>query len=126
MTSGGGCDMKKLATLAACVVAAAFAAGPAPALDDAKQVFTGGNSGSGPSTRYSAPGIGNIYPIDFPSTGKGDAAAQIRMPAGTLSDLRVRVQTEGTATTGSVTVKLRVNGVDTTMSCSLGINGGSC
>lgn len=99
---------------------------PAEALGDGKQILTGGNSGSGPSVRYTGPGLGNLYNADFPDTGLGEAAASVVMPGGTLSKLRVSIVTQGTATTGGVVLTVRVNGVATALTCSLPTVGGIC
>jgi hypothetical protein len=108
-----------------------IALGPWPvtganALEDTTQLLTGGNSGSAGGTRFTAPGLGNTYNADFPGTGLGESAAQIRMTAGVLSKLRVKVVTEGTQDSGTVTVMVRLNGADTELTCSVGIAGGEC
>jgi len=118
------------AGLATAVVVAALVAGPgvraAAALEDGQQLLTGGNSGSGASTRFTAPGLGNLYGVDFPGTGLGEAAAQIRMTAGVVSKLRVSIVTEGTQDSGTVTAMVRLNGANTELTCSVGIAGGDC
>ena len=114
--------------LAAAALAAAMlvVAAPARALDDAQQLLVGGNSGSASSVRYTAPGLANIYGADFPGTGLGEQAAQIRMTAGTVGKLRVNVVTQGTATSGGVTITVRVNEADTILTCAVGTAGGEC
>ena len=96
-----------------------------PARAGAKYLLSGGNSGSGGGTRYTAPGLGNIYGPDFPDTGLGEQAAQIRMRAATLSLLKVSVVTSS-ATSGTVTVTVRINGAATDLSCSVDSEGGNC
>jgi len=98
--------------------AAAHAAGT-------KYLMSGGNSGSGASVRYTAPGHGNIYGANFPAAGLGEQAAQIRMRAARIGKLRVSILTES-ATSGSVVVTVRVNGVPTMLTCTVGFAGGNC
>ena len=114
--------------LAAIVLAGAVltAATPARALDDGEQLLVGGNSGSAGGIRYTAPGLANIYGADFPGTGLGEQAAQIRMTAGTLEKLRVNVVTQGNATSGNVAVTVRINEADTVLTCTVGTAGGDC
>ena len=99
--------------------------GSALALDDGQQLLIGGNSGSGANTRFTAPGPANIYGADFPDTGLGEAAAQIRMVAGTVGKFRANVVTQN-ATMGSVTMTVRINGLDTELACTVGKDGGDC
>lgn len=113
-----------LATTTALLLGGAPA--PAVALDDGQQLLIGGNSGSASGTRFTAPGLANIYNADFPDTGLGEAAAQIRMVAGTVGKFRANILTQGNATSGSVTLTVRVNGVDTDLTCSVGKDGGDC
>ena len=98
----------------------------AAALTDGQQLLVGGTSGSASGTRYGAPGLANTYNDDFPATGLGESAAQIRMTAGTLGKFRLAVVTEGTATSGTVTVTVRLNGANTVLTCSVGTDGGDC
>jgi len=116
------------ARLAAVAAALAIAAAPeaAIALDDGQQLLVGGTSGSGSTNLFTAPGIANTYGNDFPGTGLGESAAQIRMVAGTIGKFRLNVVTQGNATSGTVTVTVRVNGVNTELTCSVGIGGGDC
>jgi hypothetical protein len=90
-----------------------------------RYLLTGGTSGSASSTRYTAPGLANTYSANFPAAGLGEQAAQIRMRGARLSKLRVSVVTEN-ATSGSVTVTVRVNGAPTVLTCSVGFAGGGC
>ena len=112
--------------LATAAVVIAVLAGPAAALDDGQQILAGGTSGSGAGVRYGAPGLANTYNLDFPDTGLGEVAAQIRMTEGKLSKFRVSVATQGNATSGSVTVTVRLNEADTVLTCTVGTDGGDC
>lgn len=114
-----------LASLAL-VGAVLSAAVPAHAVDDGQQLLVGGTSGSGAGVRYGAPGLANTYNDDFPGTGLGEQAAQIRMTAGTLGKFRASVVTQGNATSGTVTVTVRINEVDTVLTCTVGTMGGDC
>jgi hypothetical protein len=97
--------------LALCMLAAPPAA--------AAQLLIGGSSTTENSTRFSAPGLGNQYTADFPGTGLGEEAAQVRTIVGTLSKFRVRVRTATNPSAGSFTVTVRVNGADTQLTCTL-------
>lgn len=118
----------RIVLLAATAVAALLGGVPerARALDDGQQLLVGGNSGSASGTRFTAPGIANIYSADFPGTSLGEAAAQIRMVAGTVGKFRANVVTQGNATMGSVTLTVKINGIDTDLTCSVGTDGGDC
>ena len=54
-----------------------------------------------------------------PGTGFGESFAQTPFPAGTLSKLRVRLITQNVPTSGSLTAMVRVNGADSTLTCTL-------
>jgi len=111
---------------AAVALTIALLAAGLPTPVSAVQLLVGGNSGSASGTRFTAPGIANIYSIDFPDTGLGEEAAQIRMVGGTLSTFRASIVTQGTAASGSVTLMVRINGSDTMLTCSVGKDGGDC
>jgi hypothetical protein len=107
-------------------LALAGMARPATALDDGEQLLIGGTSGSGSGVRYGAPGLANTYNDDFPATGLGEMAAQVRMAGGTLRKFRASIVTSGDETSGTVAVMVRVNEADTLLTCSVGIGGGDC
>lgn len=100
--------------------------GSARAALGAPQFLAGGASGNGAGTRFTAPGLSNIYGVDFPGANLGEQAAQVRMPDGTLRKLKVTVVPDGSQTSGSVTVTVRVNGNDTDLTCSVDFTGGDC
>jgi|GEM_PF-2623998 len=91
---------------------------------DVRQILTGGfNQGAAFANGFTGPGWTTTLSPDYPDTGEGEAAVQIRMPAGTLSNLRVHVQTENVPAGGTLTVMVRVNGADTALSCSVTATG---
>jgi hypothetical protein len=100
-----------------------FAAPPARALIDTAHVLSGGSTLGEFQTRFTAPGLAAVYDPDIPAPGLGEGAAQIVMPAGTLSRLRVKMQTAAFPTIGSFTAMVRVNGADTALTCSLNAPG---
>jgi hypothetical protein len=101
-----------------------LAAPQAGALSNRQQILIGGGSFGGVSPIYTSPGLANLYGQDFPSTGKGETAAQARMSGGgVLSVLFVRLQTQNVPSSGSLTVTVRVNGADTAMTCTVGGSG---
>ena len=53
------------------------------------------------------------------SGGKGESAVQIRMPAGTLRRLRVKLTTQTVPSAGILTIVVRRNGNNTTLTCEL-------
>jgi len=89
----------------------------------AQQVLSGMNSTTENSTRFTAPGGGNQFTADFPGAGLGEQAAQILMRAGTLSKLKVRVTTATVPSSGTFSVMVRVNGIDTALTCSVAATG---
>lgn len=95
--------------------ASLIAATPAHALDDGQQLLVGGSSGGAAGVRYSSPGLANFYGNDFPGTGLGEQGAQVRTTAGTPSKLRANAVTQGTASSGSVTVTVPINAADTVL-----------
>ncbi len=97
--------------LSAVVATSAFA------LTDNQQLLSGGTSLAPFATIYNAPGLGNSYGIDFPGIGLGKEAAAIRMPAGTLSNLRVKAVTQNPPVDGRLTVTVLKNGTATALTC---------
>src|SRR5262249_36540662 len=90
----------------------------AEALDDGKSVLVGKpGTFNGPTagTAFTAPGTSALC------TSLGEAECQVRLPAGTLGRLRVFLVT-GTATAGSLTVTLRLNGAPTVLTCTVAYN----
>ncbi len=95
--------MTRVATL---LLALAFATPTAFAIDNAKQLLSGGFRISPNSVRYTAPGLGTVFGMDYPATGKGISAASIPMPAGgRLSRLRVHIVTEDEPTSGTMAIE---------------------
>jgi hypothetical protein len=98
---------------------------PVRAIDNPLQIIAGGSSqaeGStqgGTVTNWTSPGLANVFGPDFPNTGLGEQSAQLNMPAGTLSRLRVRVTTQNAPSSGTFTLMVRVNGADTQLTCTL-------
>lgn len=114
--------MKSIASIAFGVAVAglvAAAAQPADALDNGKQLLSGGASIAVGSTVFLAPGVASVYGPNFPKTGQGELAAQIRMQDGILSLLRVSVRTENVPAGGTMTVMVRINQTDTTLNCQV-------
>ena len=100
------------------------AASPADALNDSRQVLTGGGTFAGTvSPVYTSPGHGNVLGPDFPSAGNGENAAQLRMPGGVLKLLKVRVHTQNVPSDGTLTVMVRINNGDTVLTCSVSGDG---
>jgi hypothetical protein len=89
----------------------------------AAQLLIGNVNATADSTRYSAPGGQNQYTIDSPGVGLGEQAAQVRMLAGTLFKLRVRVTTQNVPDSGTLEVMVRVNGTNTQLKCSVAGSG---
>ena len=88
------------------------------------QVLTGGfNQGAAFANGFTGPGWTTTLAPDYPDTGEGEAAIQIRLPAGTLSNLRVHVQTQNVPSSGSLIVMVRINGADTALTCSVTTTG---
>jgi len=94
------------------------AATPAEALNDGTQLLSGGQSTTANSTRFTAPGVGGHYSADF-AGGRGEEAAQIRMPAGVLRNLKVHVMTESIPASGSLRVRVRIDGANTVLTCQV-------
>jgi hypothetical protein len=93
---------------------------PANALKDGVQLLTGGGtmSESGDS-RYTAPGYTNQLTKNFPGPGLGEEATQLRLRAGVLSKLLVKLTTATAPSSGSFTVRVRINGSNTALKCTL-------
>ena len=89
----------------------------AHALSDTKQIMVAGTSQVEGGLSYAGPGMSNVFGADFPNTGLGEQAASVRMPAGSLSRLRVNVVTQNTPSSGFLRVMLRINGANTTLTC---------
>lgn len=107
----------------AAVVASVLLAFPgvADALGDKKQILIGGNVGEGSQVLWTAPGLGVVY--EHPS----NVPAHVQMPKGRVGRLRAAVITDGTATSGSVTVTVTVNAENTALSCTVSsLIGGTC
>jgi hypothetical protein len=99
---------------------------PAGALNNRQQILTGGGSQTQGGLSWTAPGFSNVFGNDFPSAGAGETAAQLRMSGGgVLSLLWVRVNTATVPTSGNLTVMVRVNGADTTLTCTV-LASGQC
>jgi hypothetical protein len=91
-----------------------FAVPPARALVDTAQILIGSN-GIGGGTIFMSP--------SGTSASVTESRVQVPFPAGTLSSLRVRLVTENVPTGGSLSAMVRVNGIDTTLTCSLVASG---
>lgn len=101
---------------AACFGLCLLAPTPAKALEDASQLLSGGILGMGAGlTYFSAPGVPAINPGQI----KGESSIQIRMPAGQLRNLRVRLTSVTTPSAGLLTVVVRKNATNTTLTCEL-------
>ena len=100
---------------------------PLAALPDTQLYLTGGQSTAGdpdtPSVRYVAPGTLFNNSIDFPGTGLGEMAVQMPMRQGRFKRLDVNLTTQNVPASGTFTLMVRRNGVDTAMSCSLTVSG---
>jgi hypothetical protein len=94
----------------------------AGALVDTAHVLSGGGT-IGAQTLFTSPGNSTAIGIDFPAAGLGEIGAQVLMPAGTLSKLRVKITTETAPSSGALTVMVRVNGADTVLTCQLAATG---
>ena len=89
---------------------------PAKALEDASQLLSGGIIGmAAGQTSFSAPGVAAISPGQI----KGESSVQIRMPAGQLRNLRVRLTSVTVPSAGVLTVVVRKNAANTTLTCEL-------
>ena len=102
-----------------------LAAPPAGALSDTQQILSGGKGLSEGVTQWTSPGYATTVGTDFPGPGLGESAVQLRMSAGVLSALRVRLTLQNPPTSGTFTLTVRVNGVDTPLTCQLA-NTGEC
>jgi hypothetical protein len=92
---------------------------PSKALEDTSQLLAGGLLGSPNQTLFTAPGVPyGILPDQIPPN-KGESAVQLRMPAGQLKKLRVKLTTQNVPSSGFLTVVVRRNAVNTTLTCEL-------
>jgi len=97
---------------------------PADALSNKFTILTGGfNQGQNISTVYTAPGLTAAFNPDYPDTGEGEGAVQLRMHQGELSYLRVKLVTQNIPSGGSLVVTVRINGADTALTCTLTASG---
>jgi hypothetical protein len=109
-----------LATLGVGIATGMLLMSPARTLEDNRQILSGGNSVGPGAILFSGPGMSNIYNANFPGPGQGEGAAQIRLPPGELTALRVNVHTENPPTPGGkLNVMVRVNGTNSKLSCSV-------
>jgi hypothetical protein len=89
---------------------------PAKALEDASQLLPGGIVGmTAGQTYFTAPGVTSTSPGQI----KGESSVQIRMPAGQLRNLRVRLTTATVPSAGIITIVVRRNGLNTALTCEL-------
>lgn len=91
-----------------------------------RQLLSGSGQLSGQGAQsvvFSAPGGSQSLPPDFPLAGLGETASQIVMPEGTIRNLRVISVPHNTGTSGNVDFVVRVNGVDTPVTCQISGNG---
>jgi hypothetical protein len=89
----------------------------AHALSDTRQLLVAGTSQVEGGLSFAGPGMSNVFGENFPGTGLGEQAGSIRMPAGSLSRLRVNVVTQNAPASGFLRVMLRINGANTTLTC---------
>ena len=66
---------------------------------------------------FAIPGGSQSFQSNTPAAGLGEIAAQVRMPAGEISQLRISVVTDVPATGGAADFILRQNGADTPLTC---------
>jgi hypothetical protein len=94
---------------------------PTAAMPDGSQVLSGACSVRTDDPLYTAPG--GLWEV---TQGWDEEAAQLRLPAGVLSQLRVRVVVVPNSTPGPPPVRgraqfmVRVNGADTVLACHIG------
>ena len=96
---------------------------PVAALTDTSQVLSGGQSSIDGQTRYLGPGTAFNNTIDNPAAGMGETAVSLPMFAGTVRGLRVNITTATNPTGGTFVLKVRKNGADTNLSCTLTASG---
>ena len=114
--------------LAIAVGVATIAAGvsPAGALNDKYTFLSGGGTMSeAGDPRFTAPGYTNQLTDTFPGPGLAESATQLKMQAGTLSKLRVKLTTATAPSSGKLKVIVRINGSNTALRCTLS-GTGSC
>ena len=116
-----------IALLQATIVAGGIATGlwltastPTRALVDGSQVLSGGSiTNNTGQPLFTAPGVALVYISGQGQFGaKAAQAPQLRMPAGVLSDLKVRVTPVNTATGGTFVLTVLKNNVATSLTCS--------
>jgi hypothetical protein len=85
-------------------------------------VITGGMSLQQSIVFFFSPGGAQTFQANN-FNNKGSQAAEVRMPAGTLSALKVRAILPNAPSGGAFTLTVRKNGVDTAMACTLTAQG---
>ena len=91
---------------------------------DVRQILSGGfNQGGAFTNGFTGPGWTTTLSPNYPDSGEGEAATQIRMVAGTLKNLRVHVQTQNVPSSGSLTLTVRINGANTALTCTVTATG---
>jgi len=100
-----------------------LAATPAGALIDSQQLLAGGNSMAEGTTAFTSPGFANQFCTDCPGPGLGEKSVQLRMPAGVLSALRLKLTTATAPASGTFSVTVRKNGADTALTCQVTATG---
>ena len=111
---------------AAAISAAGFAgwllaATPSTAVNDSSQLLSGALiiDPAVSTLRYTAPGSSSHNGFNFPAAGLGEIAAGIRMQAGTVSGLKVKLVTATAPSSGAFVLTVMKNGSDTVLSCSI-------
>lgn len=89
---------------------------PSGALVDTSQVLSGGNFVSNTDTYWTSPGAAQIG-VATHGLAMAESMVQLRMPEGVLSTLRVKITTQNVPSSGSFTVMVRKNGVNTVLTC---------
>jgi hypothetical protein len=101
-----------------------LAAPPAGALNDTQQLLAGGDFvAEGVVTLFTSPGLARSYDINTPGIGLGESAAQLRMPGGVLSALKVKLTTATAPSSGTFSVSVRINGGNTLLTCQIAATG---
>jgi hypothetical protein len=113
-----------LAVGAGCAIGL-WAVTPARTLSDTKQILSGGGFATQGATMFTAPGIPFAH-LAADLGGKGESAVSIRMQAGTLSGLKVKVTSQTTPTGGSLAFMVRKNGANTTITCTVSGAASNC
>jgi hypothetical protein len=99
------------------LITGVFMMSPARTLENSSQLLSGGGQVAENGLVFTAPGLSDQFGINDPSAGKGEQAAQLRMPAGVLKTLRVNVVSELLPESGNFQVMVRLNGADTNLVC---------